>query len=262
MKKIILSTILMGLMASAVSAANTEALTRTVNKLILSQSKVILKINTINDNLRDQDSKDKSLEKDITLNKSNIKENRIIIDKNTENISKNEKDIKNILSDLPEIKNTAAKAIIMSKDTRDILNKISKVSEEVNLKAGEVSKKSKNIDKETEKLRISIINLQSKVSMLEKDSSDYKFQIDYLNKQIRSLRNEIKDNKLVETGHYNELSQKIKSMKLFYESEIKLIKAKMEGLRPVILTKTSNSLNKAKCSTDIADQTVIDNFLK
>jgi len=263
MKKIILSTILMGLIASSASAANTETLTRTVNKLILSQSKVILKINTVNDNLKKQDSEDKSLKKMIILNEEKIKSNTKNINLNKQGLDKNSKDIKNILSDLPEIKNTAAKAIVMSKDTRDILNNISKISKEVNLKAGEVSEKSKDINETTTKLKISIINIQSKVSSLEKSSLEYKNQIRSLNKEVKDLKNQIKNNKDIELNHYKELSQKIDSMKIFYEGEIKLIKAKMESLRPVVLMKDSNcGTDKVKCSTDIADQSVIDNFLK
>jgi len=263
MKKVILSTILAGILASVASAADTQALTRTANKLILSQSKIILKINDIEDTLDKQSQTDSELSKKIEGVEKVVMKNKESIQVNKENIDFVTNKVETLSTQLTDVRKTAASAIVMSKETRDLLNRIETVSKDVEAKAKEVKTGTQKLESQTKGLSTNFTQINKKLVELEGIVNDHEKRISKLEKLAHDLSVQVKNNKDIEEGHYNELKEKINSMKIYYDAEIKVLKAKLEKTRPIVITKSAPATcENGDCKVDLEDESIIDNFLK
>ena len=275
MKKTLLSITLLGLLgATSAFAADTQALTKATVKLIKSDSQTQSSLSRIYVDLEKQSNNDSKLSKEISDNGNLISSNSKKISDNSANISVNLKTLKALSNSFKSVSDNATKALLISQDTRTILNEISLLSSKVEKESLAVTKSTNKIDSKSKSLEENQSLLSAKVNLLEKmlkksnkDILVNKIAIGNLESDIHSISESLKNIGVKNSGNYRELKESIKSMKIFYEAEISVLKAKLDRAKPVIVTPintfSKDCVNK-KCSKLLTkdEEAILNEYLK
>jgi len=178
MKKFTTAIIASALVASALSAANTQELTRATNKLILSQSKIILKLKDIENNSKTQTTLNSTTTAKILSNEKEIKELKKKVDLNSNNIEFNTEKIKALLkNDAP---NTTTKSDTNSTEANKLNKEFEKLSQELN----SYKENDKNQDNEIYQLKNKLELMKLKCNAQVKNILK---RISYLESRLNSL---------------------------------------------------------------------------
>lgn len=232
MKKLLTTISITAALAIGAQAADTQALTKATVKLIKENANIHRTLNDHEKRLTKNRGDIDSLLKTTTLIQSDSEklhgEDKILDDK----ISANKSDIQNIKLDIESLKNSSKVALAVAKDSKKAYEDLQKLKEEI--------ANVKTMSGETIPGRIS--NLEAMVAKIEKS----------LNEQ-----------KTKEANDYKELKELIKTNKMVVDAEIKIIKAKLDRAKPIVVN-TLTDCPDEKCSikVDKNDEEVLNDFLK
>jgi predicted nucleic acid-binding Zn-ribbon protein len=250
-QKSIITGILLGMVAltTNASAASIDSLTKASVKLIQLNNENNVRINNINDILEKQDSTDKELSEKISSNLDEINSLKTLTQTNNESISFNSDKLNSLETKLAETASKADKAAIMSSNTKKIVDELTKVSQNVKKTSSIVYESNKEIGETFDKVssdiekNSAVLNSNtSSILEVKNDVAENNNSISSLNTKVADLEKVVNDNKIVSEGHYKELKEEIKTMKLLYDAEIKILKAKLDRAKPIII----NSAPKRK----------------
>jgi len=273
MKKIILSMTLIGLLGStALMAADTQSLTRATVKLIKANSETQVSFNKVFSDISNLQNSDLDINSKIVKSNSHIDSVESKSDMNGNNIIVNQKTISDLAGTFKAVEAKADKALITSEDTRRILSELSAVSTKVEEQSALTSKSNETMTAKTNSIENNVSATAKEVealrvalSIVDSRGVENSVKIKALEKRIDMIGIDIANNEVRNFGRYEELSEKIKSMKIFYEAEIAVLKAKADRAKPIVLAPVNISgCATGKCENSLTtdEEAILNEYLK
>jgi len=298
MKKIIAIIGLSGLfVGSNLYAADSNALTKAVVKLIKSYHELEMFTNNIN--LKEKENKNEigklkiRLTKDESVFGKQIKQNTENINLNKNKILINSEEIKKLREKISEIESTyknANKMIIDSKNqvyqAKQILNQLSNElkkiktesanslyksnisAEKANLLIQSLTKLSTDIKTQLNKQNKAISDIKNSIDSLKKELNgkieSQAFKIQHLTKVINEMKEQQNKKNIELSEDIKKLQAQIDVMKTRYDAEIKILKTKFDRTKPVyILDEKIKPVNckDGKCKKTKSYDETINNFI-
>jgi len=256
MKKIILSTIIAGLLSSALMASDTTALTRSTVKLIKAYHSIETKMNSIStSNLNNKN--------DISTlqGRTNAIDNRLngiddFISSNSGSISQNANNIRIVTEGVRDARLKAISAESLAKSNEAILLEVRGIKTKVLSTSDTAYTKANNLEER-------VILVETSLTEATRTAKTNEALISSIRDRVSILEKELDLHKNLSDKRFEELEQKLVNAQLRFEAEARVLRAKLDRTNPVyvINREASKSCQDGNCGTVPEADQVIDKFL-